>query len=118
LCRECRAESGKPVVTTSCFFARNHGCIGHPAFPAPSPEGRLRPLYLLRRETIAKLGRVRVARTRSYRSSHQRHCEPRLRRSNPALPCCPGLLRGACHRVGIRPTRWLAMTDANGLFET
>jgi hypothetical protein len=26
------------------------------------------------------------------------------------LPCRPGLLRGACHRAGVRPTRWLAMT--------
>jgi hypothetical protein len=43
-------------------------------------------------------------------SNHQRHCEERLRRGNPALPGCPGLLRGACHRARIRATRWLAMT--------
>jgi hypothetical protein len=30
--------------------------------------------------------------------------------TNPALSCGPGLLRGACHRAGIRPTRRLAMT--------
>jgi hypothetical protein len=28
-----------------------------------------------------------------------------------SAPCvAPGLLRGACHRAGIRPTRWLTMT--------
>jgi hypothetical protein len=32
------------------------------------------------------------------------------RRSNPFFSCDSGLLRGACHRAGIRPTRWLAMT--------
>src|ERR1700753_3160393 len=32
------------------------------------------------------------------------------RRSNPVFSCGSGLLRGACHRAGIRPTRWLAMT--------
>jgi hypothetical protein len=33
--------------------------------------------------------------------------------SDEAIQVCfaaPGLLRGACHRAGIRPTRWLAMT--------
>jgi hypothetical protein len=29
-------ETGEPVATTSCIFCTNHGCIGHPAFPAPS----------------------------------------------------------------------------------
>ena len=52
-------ESGEPVVTTSCFFARNHGCIEHPAFPAPSLEGRMRPLFLKGGTSIAKLGRIR-----------------------------------------------------------
>src|SRR6266571_6709642 len=37
---ECRAESGEPVVTTLVCFVfyrtRGCGCIGHPAFPAPS----------------------------------------------------------------------------------
>jgi hypothetical protein len=28
-----------------------------------------------------------------------------------ATRAAPGLLRGACHRAGIRPTRWLAMTE-------
>src|SRR2546430_1118815 len=40
-----------------------------------------------------------------------RHCEERLRRSNPYLRMPRyGLLRGACHRARIRATRWLAMT--------
>src|SRR6266516_2288834 len=37
---ECRAKSGEPVVTTLVCFVlfrtRGCGCIGHPAFPAPS----------------------------------------------------------------------------------
>jgi hypothetical protein len=36
---ECRVISGVPVVTTLvCFLpcTRGCGCIGHPAFPAPS----------------------------------------------------------------------------------
>jgi len=33
-----------------------------------------------------------------------RHGKERLRRSNPALLCCSGLLRGACHRARIRAT--------------
>ena len=40
-----------------------------------------------------------------------RHCEERLRRSNPCFrKGIDGLLRGACHRARIRATRWLAMT--------
>jgi hypothetical protein len=39
-----------------------------------------------------------------------RHCEERKRRSNPVFTFDSGLLRGACHPAGIRPTRWLAMT--------
>ena len=37
---------GEPVVTTVCFLPLHTdcGCSGHPAFPAPSLEGRLRPL--------------------------------------------------------------------------
>ena len=42
--RECRCEAGEPVVLPRAFFARNHGCIGHPAFPASSLEGRAAPL--------------------------------------------------------------------------
>src|ERR1700720_461178 len=38
--RECRAESGGPVVTMLVCFVlcrtRGCGCSGHPAFPAPS----------------------------------------------------------------------------------
>jgi len=38
-------EPGKPVATTRCIFCTNHGCIGHPAFPAPSVlRVALRPL--------------------------------------------------------------------------
>src|SRR5467141_3130768 len=45
-----------------------------------------------------------------FRQFSTRHCEGRQRRSNPALLCRSGLLRGACHRARIRATRWLAMT--------
>jgi hypothetical protein len=42
---------------------------------------------------------------------HCRHCEERQRRSNPRpSKRRHGLLRGACHRVRIRATHWLAMT--------
>lgn len=33
--------------------------------------------------------------------NHHRHCEERKLRSNPALPCSSGLLRGACHRAAL-----------------
>jgi hypothetical protein len=50
---ECRVESGVTVVTTLvCFIlfrTRGCGCIGHPAFPAPSFPGRT---------IFAKLGRL------------------------------------------------------------
>src|SRR4030088_1997377 len=45
-----------------------------------------------------------------FRQFSTQHCEGRQRRSNPALLCRSGLLRGACHRARIRATRWLAMT--------
>src|SRR3954447_15009081 len=35
------------------------------------------------------------------------------RQSIPPSTRSDGLLRGACHRAGIRPTRWLAMTAQN-----
>ena len=50
--REGRILPVKPVVTNSCAFllcARGCGCIGHPAFPAPSA--------LRGREFLAELGR-------------------------------------------------------------
>ncbi len=36
--RECRCDAGEPVVTTVCLLPLHTGCgcIGHPAFPAPS----------------------------------------------------------------------------------
>ena len=35
-------DPGGPVVTTRCIFLHHTrlGCIGHPAFPAPSISGR------------------------------------------------------------------------------
>src|SRR6185437_6412704 len=39
------------------------------------------------------------------------HCEEQSDESIQCFTCCPGLLRGACHRAGVRPTRWLAMTN-------
>ena len=55
------------------------------------------------------------------RPSNTRHCLRQTRsvcareRSDKAIQLCLsrrryGLLRGACHRAGVRPTRWLAMT--------
>jgi hypothetical protein len=38
-----------------------------------------------------------------------RHCE-RSEAIHSFLMWHHGLLRGACHRAGVRPTRWLAMT--------
>src|SRR5258707_10510137 len=39
-----------------------------------------------------------------------RHCEERSDEAIQGYTWSPGLLRGACHRAGVRPTRWLAMT--------
>src|SRR6266704_4160113 len=51
---ECRAYPGEPVVTTLVCFVlfrtRGCGCIGHPAFPAPSD--------FFGRTVFAKLGRI------------------------------------------------------------
>jgi len=49
-----------------------------------------------------------MQRLRAYHQ--QRHCAERKRRSNPVCLRSSGLLRGACHRVRIRATRWPAMT--------
>src|SRR5437879_6893813 len=40
---------------------------------------------------------------------HPRHCE-RSEAIHSSFARRDGLLRGACHRAAIRPTRWLAMT--------
>jgi hypothetical protein len=39
-----------------------------------------------------------------------RHCEERSDEAIQGFTWDPGLLREACHRAAIRPTRWLAMT--------
>jgi len=35
--------TGEPVALPRAFFCPNHGCIGHPAFPASSLEDRPAP---------------------------------------------------------------------------
>src|SRR5258708_28192254 len=78
-------RSGEPVVTISCAFficTRGCGCIGHPAFPAPS--------VVKSGETVfAKLGRI----------------APRDRGGAPSL-------RGAKRRSSplfyLRPQLWIA----------
>src|SRR5258708_34277324 len=54
-------------------------------------------------------GAKRICETGKYGRVHCRHCEERLRRSNPSSRG-HGLLRGACHRARVRATRWLART--------
>src|ERR1700683_3254866 len=59
--RECRFDSGEPVVITLVCFVlfcmRGCGCTWHPAFPAPS-------FIWVREKFLAKLGRVAIARSR------------------------------------------------------
>src|SRR6185437_15205537 len=45
--REGRSDPPTPVVTSVCFhfLHTDRGCSGHPAFPAPSLEGRARPHF-------------------------------------------------------------------------
>ena len=132
----------------SCTWDR--GCSAHPVFPAPSLEGRVRPLAFGGPMTLQNSDKrcrenayVRhYPRRRMIQYSEELVIEPRTRgvldtppsrsmtavvggassstslrakRSNPALPCCRGLLRrGACHRARIRATRWLlAMTRSD-----
>src|SRR5260370_41049556 len=54
-------------------------------------------------------GAKRICETGKYGRVHCRHCEERLRRSNPSSRS-HGLLRGPCHRARVHATRWLAMT--------
>ncbi len=95
---------------------RGCGCIGHPAFPAPSvfSEGWT---------SRQNLARMRGENAESC-LNNRRHCEERLVRrsstseggsdeaihSSTICGANNGLLRGACHRAHIRATRWLAMT--------
>src|SRR3982074_676381 len=100
-------ESGVTVVTTLVCFttlcARGCGCIGHPAFPAPSVfSGRKIP---------AQLGRI-APRDANACSTSLRGAQ---RRSNPDLLCYSGLLRGArndgqclgCLKIESALCRWL-----------
>jgi hypothetical protein len=60
--RECRLVSGEPVVTNSCAFSfrtRGCGCIGHPAFPAPSFLSRVTSMHSSDANCVAGMrGRV------------------------------------------------------------
>src|SRR6185437_9422464 len=58
--------TGEPVALPRAFFCPNHGCIGHPAFPASSSlRGALRPL-LFGANVDCKTRTNAVARTRSH----------------------------------------------------
>ena len=62
--REGRMNPSKPVATTLvCFFSctRGRGCGGHPAFPAPSLEGRAAPSVFRGTRFMQQLGRECVA---------------------------------------------------------
>jgi hypothetical protein len=121
--------TGEPVALPRAFFCPNHGCIEHPAFPAPST--------FLRGDDFAKPRAHRVARMRCYvrdcslhersdigglalaprislrswrlrrcRESaafmFQRHCEERSDEAIQLFLCSTGLLRFA--RNDDRPT--------------
>jgi hypothetical protein len=105
---ECRVISGVTVVTTLvCFIlfrSRGCGCIGHPAFPAPSVFlgpmvranlGRLAPRDC--RVTTAVIARSEA--TKQSTLTSRQH----------------GLLRGACHRARIRAIP-VTFVDAAGGF--
>src|ERR1700761_1864420 len=67
-------DSGATVVTNAratTLTTRGCGCIGHPAFPTPSLEGRATPSIGGRNE-LAKLGRI-VSRER-LSTRHPREC--------------------------------------------
>src|SRR5260370_5172023 len=112
------AGSGEPVVTTLVCFVlfrtRGCGCIGHPAFPAPSvyrgANGSCKTSGASRRG-LAELYVKFEPRHCEERSDANRHCE-RSEAIHFAAQRKNGLLRrGACHRARIRATPWLlAMT--------
>src|SRR4051812_30266044 len=77
-------------VFLNAFCTRDRGCSAHPAFPAPS--------CFLGVKIDAKLGRISP---RECEVISGRHCEERLRRSNPAflVAAKAGLLRFARNDV-------------------
>jgi len=94
------------VCVFVCYFCtRDRGCSAHPVFPAPSVflgrtnlqnsgatcrEKAELCLVVVARMSEATCGSAAVPHVASLMraTGYQRHCEERLRRSNPALPCC------------------------------
>ena len=74
------------MTTPVCFLhcTRDCGCTAHPAFPAPSLEGRLRPLVFW----ATNLQNSGTA-CRENAEAYPRHCEEPLRRSNPGVTTRP-----------------------------
>ena len=90
-----------PVVTNSRVFiyTRGRGCPAHPAFPAPSLEGRLRPLFQGGQRCSNSGASCRERAKVRLRATSLRGAK---RRSNPSsLQCGNGLLRGVCHRAAL-----------------
>ena len=89
-----RVHTQLPQRTRGC------GCIGHPAFPAPSGEQKAGNSRSNLAQTCGEIAKL---------------CFPSLRgalatKQSILSSGWHGLLRGACHRARIRATRWLAMT--------
>src|SRR6267378_4133064 len=138
-CRAIPVYSFTRVRSTNPKCTRGCGCNGHPAFPTPS-VGRKLHAQLGRtaprgREAASGFGVIASAAKQSILPSRgemdcfaalamtaphldrlcclklePRHCEERSDEAIHTFSARDGLLRGACHRVRIRATRWLAVT--------
>ncbi len=95
--------SAEPVCSCAHFFVQ----IARETAGAARTRLSLRPLF----SRAGDSNKTRAHRAAGMRSHVCGHCEER---SDEAIHSCltrsHGLLRGACHRVRIRATRWLAMT--------
>ncbi len=113
--RECRIASAALYARARTISTIAHGIAG-----AARIRHSLRPLVSRGRENYLQTSGASCRENaephprrcqRIEYKTHPRHCEERLRRSNPwRRKRRDGLLRGACHRARIRATRWLAMT--------
>src|SRR6202035_2822753 len=89
---------------------RDRGCAVHPVFPRILCFRGVRKLSANLEQCVL----------RDREPVFERRCGPHVstslrgalatKQSTPASLPRDGLLRGACHRAGIRATRWLAMT--------
>src|SRR5258706_4890204 len=103
------------VLLSHC--TRGYGCIGHPAFPAPSD--------FLGERFLQSSGASRRGNAKVCVKFEPRHCEEqsdasrRCERSEAIHSQNNGdnglLRRGACHRARIRATRWLLAMTASEL---